>query len=276
MHERASIRIADRAQRYPQLVSDIMEGGLPGSSAHGEHPKFVTYLEPEAPYAVLVKFSPPVTTRVGLRWADLLVAEHLAHEVLRGGGVATAQSRIERFSDRTYLETVRFDRAGRDGRIGVTSMSAIDAELHGKLDNWIDAAKRLYAGRHIAADTMTNIRLLATFCALIANTDRHLGNLAFYDHYDGKFALAPVYDMLPMLYAPEHDELPARTFTPVPPSADSLAVYGSARSLAEQYWGACAADDRISEDFRRTCAANLEALRSLPRSGAFSAAATTG
>jgi hypothetical protein len=274
MHERAPIRAADRAQRYPQLVSDIMEGGLPGSPAHGEHPKFVTYLDPQAPYAVLVKFSPPVTTQVGQRWSDLLIAEHLAHEILRGGGVASAQSRIDRFSDRTYLETVRFDRAGRDGRIGVTSMLAIDAELHGKLDNWIDAAKRLHADRRIAAETVSSIRLLATFGTLIANTDRHLGNLAFYDHYDGKFALAPVYDMLPMLCAPEHDEISARTFTPVPPSADSLNVYGRARSLAEQYWSACVGDDRISAEFRRICATNLESLRSLPRAGAFSAAST--
>jgi hypothetical protein len=247
-----------------------MEGGLPGSSAHGEHPKFAAYLQTEAAHAVLVKFSPAVTTRVGRRWSDLLIAEHLAHEILRGGGVASAQSRIEQFSDRTYLETVRFDRAGGHGRIGVTSLSAIDAELHGRLDNWIDAGKRLQASRHIAADTLTTIRLLATFGALIANTDRHLGNLAFFDRYDGHFALAPVYDMLPMLYAPEHDEIPAREFTPVPPSADSLNVYGRARELAEQYWRACAADARISEDFRRICAANLQALQSLPRAGVFS------
>jgi hypothetical protein len=269
MHERVVVREAERATRYPQLVTEVMEGGLPGSSAHGEHPKFVTLLETASPHHVLVKFSPSVNTRVGQRWSDLLVAEHLAHEILRRDGIAAAQSRIERFSDRTYLETVRFDRAGRDGRVGVTSLFAIDSVLYGKLDNWIDAGKRLETDGRIDAGTLAQIRLLATFGALIANTDRHLGNLACFDRYDGRFTLAPVYDMLPMLYAPEHDELPERVFTPSPPSADSLKVYGRARALAESYWEACARDERISAEFRRVAGANLDALRALPRTGAF-------
>ncbi len=271
MHTRVTIPEAEREARYPRLVSDIMDGGLPGSSAHGEHPKFVAFLKTATSHHVLVKFSPSVQTRVGQRWSDLLVAEHLAHEILRAGGTVAVQSRIERFSDRTYLEMVRFDRAGRDGRIGVTSLFAIDSALSGKVDNWIDAGKRLEASRRIDAGALGQIRLLATFGALIANTDRHLGNLACFDRYDGKFALTPVYDMLPMLYAPEHDELPERAFTPAPPSAESLKVYGRARALAENYWEACAADARISEGFRATAAANLETLRALPRIGAFAA-----
>ncbi len=269
MHRRPAIREIERATRYPQLVNEVMEGGLPGSSAHGEHPKFIALLEAEGPRQVLVKFSPPMTTRPGQRWSDLLVAEHMAHEILRGGGIATAQSRIDRFADRTFLETVRFDRVGREGRIGVTSLYAVDSAFYGKLDNWIDAGKRLAGDRRIDAETLGTIRLLATFGALIANTDRHLGNLACFDRYDGKFTLAPVYDMLPMLYAPEHDELPERAFEPPAPSADSLNVYGRARALAEKYWDACARDERIGADFRAIAAANLRTLESLPRTGAY-------
>jgi HipA-like protein len=269
MHRRPVIHEDERVTRYPRLVDEVMEGGLPGSSAHGEHPKFVALLEAQAPRQVLVKFSPSRSTRVGQRWSDLLVAEHLAHEILRGGGIAAAQSRIERFADRTYLETVRFDRVGREGRLGVTSLFAIDSALSGKLDNWIDAGKRLASERRMDADALGTVRLLATFGALIANTDRHLGNLACFDRYDGKFTLAPVYDMLPMLYAPEHDELPERAFEPPTPSADSLNVFGRARGLAEKYWGACARDERIGADFRAIAAANLRALESLPRTGAY-------
>ena len=197
------------------------------------------------------------------------MCEHQAHEILRGDGIAAAQSRIERFADRTYLETVRFDREGALGRIGVSSLFAIDSSLYGKLDNWIDAGKRLADDGRIDAATLGTIRLLATFGALIANTDRHLGNLACHDRYDGKFSLAPVYDMLPMLYAPEHEELPARRFEAPPPSADSLAVYGRARALAEKYWDSCARDARISEEFRAVCAGNLDTLRALPRTGVY-------
>jgi serine/threonine protein kinase HipA of HipAB toxin-antitoxin module len=216
-----------------------------------------------------VKFSPSTRTRVGERWADLLIAEHLAHEVLRGAGIATAVSRIERFDDRVYLETVRFDRVDRTGRVGVTSLFSIDSALYGKLDNWIDAGKRLRADGRIDEQALADIRLLATFGALIANTDRHFGNLACFDRYDGRFTLAPVYDMLPMLYAPEHDELPARAFVPLAPNADNLRQYARARALAEGYWAACAADMRISESFRGIAAANQRALEALPRTGAY-------
>jgi hypothetical protein len=269
MHERTALRDDERAARYPQLAQQVMEGGLPGSSAHGEHPKFVALLEGPPARQVLVKFSPSTRTRVGERWADLLVAEHLAHEVLRGAGIAVATSRIERFEDRVYLETIRFDRVDRTGRVGVTSLYAIDSTLYGKLDNWIDGGKRLLADGRIDESTLADIRLLATFGALIANTDRHFGNLACFDHYDGRFTLAPVYDMLPMLYAPEHGELPARAFVPLAPNADNLRQYARARALAERYWAACAADARISAEFRGIAAVNLGALEALPRTGAY-------
>jgi hypothetical protein len=62
---------------------------------------------------------------------------------------------------------------------------------------------------------------------LIANTDRHFGNLAFYDNYNGRFELAPVYDMLPMLFAPEHDQTVARIFQPPDPTSDTLPRTGA-------------------------------------------------
>lgn len=270
---RDALRAEDRAARYPRLADEVMEGGLPGSSAHGEHPKFTLLLEERGqPRHVLVKFSPSVTTAVGQRWSDLLIAEHLAHETLRGADIVAAQSRIEQFADRTYLETDRFDRAGRDGRVGVTSLFAIDSVLYGKLDNWIAASVRLARDRRIDESTVDTVRLLATFGALIGNTDRHFGNLAFYDRYDGRFRLAPVYDMLPMLYAPEHDELILRDFDPAGPTADTLRAYGRARVLAEQYWRRCAGDERISGEFRRIAAVNLAKLEAMPGSGAYARA----
>ncbi len=247
-----------------------MEGGLPGSSAHGEHPKFAVLIEEtDGPRQVLVKFSPPGNTAVGRRWSDLLVAEHLAHRLLADAGLPAARSRIERYGDRTFLEVERFDRAGLDGRVGVTSLFAIDADQYGKLDNWIDSATRLHNDRRIDAAALELVRLMATFGALIANTDRHFGNIAFYDAYDGRFSLAPIYDMLPMLFAPEHDQMIARTFNPANPTSNTLRAYPRARSLAEDYWRRCAQDPRISDEFRAisvTCGATLEAL---PRTGAY-------
>lgn len=267
---RTRVSAADREQRFPQLVIDVMEGGQPGSSAHGEHPKFAVLLEEGASSRhVLVKFSPPVGTAVGQRWSDLLVAEHLAQQVLSASGIAAAHSRIHRFAGRTYLEVDRFDRAGTDGRIGVTSMYAIDLSLYGKLDNWIDSAARLSRDRRIDAATLETVRLVATFGSLIGNTDRHFGNLAFFDTYNGKFRLAPVYDMLPMLFAPVHDQIAVHSFTAPDPASATLRAYGRARALAETYWRACSQDERISEDFRRLCAGCLTAIESLPRTAAY-------
>lgn len=263
--------IRNRAQEFPTLLRTAIEGGLPGSSAHGEHPKFATLVgDAHGARHVLVKFSPAISNPIGQRWSDLLVAEHLAHVVLLSDGIAACRSQIHRFDDHTHLVIDRFDRIGSDGRIGVTSLFAIDLHNYGQLDNWTAAAARLLNDRMIDAATLERVRLLSTFGALIGNTDRHFGNLAFFDTYDGTFALTPAYDMLPMLFAPEHNQITARGFEPAHPTADTMACYAHARRLAEQYWRAIVGDTRISDDFRGIGARCLAALEALPRTGPYS------
>ena len=260
-----------RNKYFPELADQSMHGGVPGSSAQGEHPKFaVTLAEQGEVRHALVKFSPPVETEVGRRWSDLLIAEHLALVTLGTAGVSSAMSRIFQFENRTYLEVDRFDRVALTGRIGVTSLLAIDTGFYGALDNWIASAQRLQQERRIDAQTLDEIRLISIFADLIANTDKHFGNLAFYDDYDGRFRLTPVYDMLPMLFAPAHDQLVARIYTPADPTSDTLNVWGRARALAEEYWRSLANEVRISREFRTVCAACLQTLESLPRTGAYS------
>jgi hypothetical protein len=270
-----AIRAEDRATHYPQLADQVMAGGLPGSSAHGEHPKFAVMLREENGSAHrLVKFSPPLDTPLGQRWSDLLIAEHLAHEVLRSATLATARSRILSFKGRTYLEMERFDREGTSGRIGVVSLFAIDASLYGKLDNWIAAADRLRRDRRLEEQAVTRVRLVAAFGELIANTDRHFGNLSMHDAHAGRFELAPIYDMLPMLFAPEHDQIAPRRFQPPLPTSVTLALWPQARALAQAYWRALGDDARVGEEFRRISGECLRALEALPRTGAFADAAT--
>jgi hypothetical protein len=266
--QRERISVADRGQRYPSLASDVMEGGLPGSSAHGEHPKFAALHEDTSgPRHVLVKFSPPLDTAIGQRWSDLLVAEHVAHMVLRESGIAACESQVMHYRDRAFLEVVRFDRQGAAGRLGVTSLFAIDTYRYGKLDHWLAAATRLHADRCITPAALEDVRLLSAFGDLIANTDRHFGNLAFFDRYDGNFVLAPVYDMLPMLYAPEHGQLIDRVFAPPPPSAQTFSVYSRVNTLAQEYWRRIADDRRVSAGFRALSATNAEAVRRLRAEG---------
>jgi len=265
-------REAGQRDRYfPELADQSMHGGVPGSSAQGENPKFaVTLAERGEVRHALVKFSPPVDTAVGRRWSDLLIAEHLALETLSTAGIASAMSRIFQFENRTYLEVDRFDRVGLTGRVGVTSLLAIDTGFYGSLDTWIASAQRLHQERRIDTQTLDDIRLISSFADLIANTDKHFGNLAFYDSYDGRFRLTPVYDMLPMLFAPTHDQLVARIYAPTDPTSDTLNVWGRARTLAEGYWRSLAREERISAEFRAIGVACLQTLESLPRTGAYS------
>jgi hypothetical protein len=270
LQQQRAIESAQRELLYPGLAQQVMAGLLPGSSAHGEHPKFAVSLNDAGnPRHVLVKFSPPRAEAAGQRWADLLIAEHHGHEILRTAGVPTARSRILAIEDRVYLEVDRFDRAGQHGRVGVTSLLSIDTSFYGGLDNWIAAANRLRDDRRIDAQAVEQVRLAYTFGGLIANTDRHFGNLAFFDAYEGQFQLAPIYDMLPMLFAPEHHQIITRHFDPPAPASDTLSACGPARALAERYWRQLTADERISDGFRGICAGCLAALERLPRTGPF-------
>jgi hypothetical protein len=268
--QRTPIEPEARKTEFPRLARDVMAGGLPGSSAHGEHPKFTTLLRRGNEYQhALVKFSPFTGTAVGQRWSDLLVAEHLAHGLLSRNGVSTARSEIQQFDAVTFLQMDRFDRLGLEGRIGVTSLHSIDTTRYGALDNWVASAARLHRDRRIDDPTMELIRLVFTFGGLIANTDRHFGNLGMLDRYDGQFRLAPVYDMLPMLFAPQNDEIVARIFVPADPTAETMAVYRRARELAEEYWSLISNDSRVSTAFREIATACGSTLAALPKTGAY-------
>ena len=60
------------------------------------------------------------------------------------------------------------------------------------------------------ADART-LRLLQAYGQLVANTDRHDGNVSLLIQGDD-WVLPPTHDMLPMLYAPVGGELVAREF----------------------------------------------------------------
>jgi hypothetical protein len=263
---RRPVPVADRATIYPALALEAMNRGLPGSSAHGEHPKFTALVaDGDQRRQVIVKFSPPMHAPIGQRWADLLVAEHLAHMHLHANGIAAARSTVLRYGDRTFLEVERFDRVGAEGRVGVVSLLAVDAARFGMLDSWSRAAMRLVHHGLVSQADAQQMLLLDAFAMQTANTDRHFGNLALFDRYDGGFALAPVYDMLPMLFAPQNDQLIERALVAPDPTAEGLAVWSRARDLAVAYWSLLIADARISDEFRAICAQSRDALQASPR-----------
>jgi hypothetical protein len=249
---------------YARMAEHAIGAGVAGSSAAGEFPKFTALRERPggAMPHVLVKFSGADRSAAVRRWSDLLVCEHLALEAVAGlpGGTA-ARSRIVEQAGRTFLEVERFDRHGRFGRSRLASLATLDAALLGAgTSDWTVLGERLQALGLLDAATVERIRQLWWFGRLIANSDMHTGNLSFAP--DDGLALAPAYDMLPMLYAPlAGGELPSRTFEPPLPLPPQRAVWSIACAAALSFWVCAAADTRISAAFRRTCNANAKRLR---------------
>jgi len=265
---------------YPALADAAMQGSLGGSSAGGEQPKFCTIVggdahtpgsaagemgdAGEAPRHVLVKFSPAGDAPTDQRTRDLLVCEHLALQTLAHAGIAAATSRISTGAGRVFLEVERFDRTPISaanplglGRIGMVSLMVYDAEYVGAMDNWAATANRMQERGLLRPADARTLRLLEAFGELIANTDRHYGNISLLLD-DDDWALAPAYDMLPMWYAPVGGEVVARQFAarPLQPTAATLPEWPQALALARSFWASASADARISAGFRQIAADN--------------------
>jgi len=249
---------------FDRLAEAAVQGGAPGSSAAGEHPKFLTqYSTRKKIRHVIVKFSPlQDSSAAATRWQDLLIAEHIASAVLGAHGVAVPDTQIIISKKRCYLESKRFDRVGPKGRISTVTFAAIDNAFIGAHRNWGQSATFLSARGMIDTGCENEIHLLEAFGRLIGNTDMHFGNLSFHwEILNGqiKLRLAPIYDMLPMLYAPEKSEVTHRSFNPTLP--ESLVSKPSAAiSMAQNFWARVAAHQKVSAAFREIACDNAALL----------------
>ena len=196
----------------------------------------------------------------------MLVCEHLALTTLAKAGVPAARTEVFLAAGRVFLESERFDRTaalnaqGLPGRIGMVSLQVYNAQYVGEIDNWAATALRLEARGLITATDAQHLRLLEAYGQLIANTDRHYGNISFVLK-DDDWALSPTYDMLPMLYMPLNSEIVPRDFAAAPPqpSAATADVWPLAQQLAGEFWRKAAQDERVSAGFRAIAAGNVEA-----------------
>jgi hypothetical protein len=195
---------AQKGAAYTHLALEAAQGELPGSSAGGEQPKFVTYaLTPSGARHVIVKFSEAEESPVSERWRDLLLAEHLALDTLCAAGISAAQTRVLDYGSQRFLEVVRFDRVGEQGRRALISLEAMDAEFVGLgTGRWPLITQRLALDGHIRPEAAHGAALLWAFGSLIGNTDMHNGNLSFVSDHGQPYELAPAYDMTPMGFSP--------------------------------------------------------------------------
>jgi len=259
-----------RTTRYPAMAEHAMQGEPAGSSAGGEQPKFTAVVERGDVAGefdhVIVKFSPPIDTASGRRWADLLACEHLALEVLRASDIAAAQTVLISAGGRVFLEVVRFDRSGLLGRLPMATFSALDGDLGMMDQSWTVVANALGKQGKLSAADIDTVEILDLYGALIGNTDKHHGNIAVAWSVSRPHTLLPAYDMLPMLYRPTtHGEVVAREWRPDLAAGLALRHLPRCYRMAEAFWRRVLDDERISPAFKSGVAAvhlrNLERLR---------------
>jgi hypothetical protein len=246
----------ERAERYPGMAEHSMQGEAPGSSAGGEQPKFTAVIahgdEHDTIEHVIVKFSPQIDTVSGRRWGDLLICEHLALETLIGHNIAAARTTILEAGGRVFLEVIRFDRAGLQGRLPMATFSALDGDLGMMDQNWTAVARELGRIEQLSKHDVQTVEILDLYGALIGNTDKHHGNIALAWTLEHKHALLEAYDMLPMMYRPNtHGEIIRREWIPNLGAGLELRHLPLCYQMAREFWERVMEDARISEDFKQ-------------------------
>lgn len=247
-----SIPAPKKPEAYVQLAKNAAQGDLPGSSAGGEQPKFTAFVEtPEGPRHVIVKFSEQEKGPVSERWRDLLLAEHHALNTLREAGFSAAKTHLIDHEGQRFLETERFDRIGSQGRQGILSLAALDAEFVGAGANgWPLLTQRLAAEKHIPPEAADQAAFLWAFGALIGNTDMHHGNLSFISKQERPDRLAPAYDMTPMAFAPRTGGgLPDTLSEAVIHASVSNETWRHAEKWARAFLGRIQSESRFSPRF---------------------------
>lgn len=228
---------------YGALAQAAIDGAVPGSSAGGEQPKFCC-LDSQG-RSWIVKFSPADDNPVAERIRVLLRCEHLALKTLAQAGQDAAHTQLYELDGRVFLASERFDRTQPDlfgqtpGRLGMVSLESFNAEFVGTVDQWARTAQRLQDQGLMDREDAQRLQLWDAFGQLIANTDRHYGNVSLL--WSGRrWKLAPCYDMLPMRFMPVQGELPVWRWdiNAVKPTAAVLPVWDQAKALAQVFWEA--------------------------------------
>lgn len=250
----------NRATDYPRLAEETIKHGAAGSSAGGEQPKFLVTKQPSQT-PVLVKFSPSGTDAINIRRRDLLICESHALETIREHGHDSAEAEIIASKDQIFLEVRRFDRIGPSGRRGVMTLGALSGE--GEVAGWRDAAKDLERERKITAEMRQEILWRYYFGLCIANTDMHAGNLSFFVKGEKVLSLAPVYDMLPMAYAPRMEQIVSIDATMPTLYPQERDIWESAVLAARDFWEKVRKDDRVRREILRAAEDWLRVLKAV-------------
>lgn len=226
----------------------VLNGEVNDSFVGGEQPKFTLSAQTDrGPVHRIVKFSPEMETVGTRRWGDLLVAEHVANEVLRAAGIASASTHLRCINNRMYLESDRFDRPGEGtGRQGMTALAPLAYTLGYGGIRWNEAAQLIAEAQALTPAQVARIQFIQDFGRGIGNTDMHLGNMSLLGSITRGWDIAPVYDMTPMAYIPGRTMEVAQGTRTLPVEELPSAVAPWVR----RFWKRLAADPQVSADFQ--------------------------
>lgn len=233
---------------YPTQANAELSGTSTSSSAAGEQPKFTAFTENGHS---IIKFS-CLDTIAGQRWADLLIAEHIALQCLARLKLDTANTRLYKIDNYLFLESIRFDRHGTHGRSPLLSGTAVDAEFVGTGTTWLKTAEGLFRQKLITETDYQAVLIAHCFGRWIGNTDMHLGNISWIPE-ETKFRLAPFYDMTPMLYAPLENNLPLPQLPHPLRTPMASETHPEVIAVAQQFWQQLVERTDISTTFKTIC-----------------------
>lgn len=236
----------ERAHFYTSAAENALAGGAPGSSAAGGQPKFCTAITSgDTVRHVIVKFSGDRALPAEERRADLLIAEFWAGETLREFGFPVPHAELVFSENRCFLESTRIDRIGERGRRWTCSLASIEPAFIGSgRASWSGMARVGERFGVFSRETLEKIVAIENFGRAIGNNDMHWGNLSFVVNTTFPFELAPVYDMLPMVYRVREDSsFPVNPLTHRAPDALS-------KEMAKIFWTSVAEDAHVSSGFR--------------------------
>jgi len=258
------VTLANRNAEYAIRADRAMEGAVIGASAEGEQPKFTAVVaEAETVRPVIVKFSGRIGgDAAARRWADVMVTEAIANQVMTLHGIAAASTEVWIHDDRLFLETTRFDRVGARGRCGMVALMPLARTFnyHGPQNGWVRAVAHLERLGVVDASQLQLTEHLATIGHLLLNNDMHMRNLSFLvgDGWPHALTLSPVYDMTPMRWVPS-----AKTGL-VPPLQEEPVIATDdidAKLIAAEIWEDTARHALVSDEWRSWAASRAEQVR---------------
>lgn len=108
------------------------------------------------------------------------------------------------------------------------------------------------------------VSLSWAFGHMIGNSDMHFGNISFLRSHtldswnnglpppSSRFALAPIYDMLPMAFAPKRNGIMLEEPLNIQLTNNvENSIWRKARDMANDYWGMVTDHRLISDDFKK-------------------------